>query len=83
MENSILRNVLFQSAVYVSFLVIFVRVIFKDILLTLLDNDYIYVEFCRCQNGIDSFFIKQALVFDIFDFILASVITLYIFKVAF
>lgn len=68
---------------YLCFLIILTRVVIKDIVLSLLDFDYYYLSFCRCQVYVDSFYLKQALVFDVFDFVLALVITLYIFRVVY
>lgn len=59
------------------------RVIIKDIILSLLDFDYYYLSYCRCQVYVDNFYLNQALAFDVFDFTLAIVITLYIFRVAY
>ena len=83
MDSSVLKNPIFKGIVYLCFLIIFIRVMIKDIVLSLLDFDYYYLSFCRCLVYVDNFYLIQALIFDLFDFTLAIVITLYIFRVAY
>lgn len=58
------------------------RIIIKDVLYQLLSIDEIYLTSCRCYKKIESFFVIQALSFDIFDFCLAMAVLYHIYDVA-
>ena len=78
----ILQNKVFKGLIYLCFLIFVCRIIVKDVLYQLLSFDNVYLKYCRCYKGIDSFFVIQALIFDIFDFCLSLAVLYHIYRVA-
>lgn len=76
----ILKTKLFEIIIIIAFLAFGMRIFIKDLFFSSMGIDEFYLDFCNCNDLINTFYLYQALIFDIIDFSIAILILHQIYK---